>query len=48
MTYDEFLNSKVELAVESGFEISDDEISPQFLDALKRIECVGFRIDEEI
>lgn len=26
----------------------DDEISPQFLDALKRIEYVGFKIDEEI
>lgn len=31
MTYDEFLNSKVELAVESGFEISDDEINPVLL-----------------
>ena len=26
----------------------DDEISPQFLDALKRIEYGGFKIDEEI
>lgn len=28
MTYDDFLNGKVCVAADSGFDVSDDEISP--------------------